>query len=95
MTDPVQEWFPALADRHSVTTLQGLEWLLRGDFVTRWDQLSALQRCEETGCVTAWAEEIGLEFDHLVVDASNVSVDMFLSQGYSVVFDNGRYVVLK
>ncbi len=95
MTDPVQEWFPALAERHSTTTLQGSEWTLRGEFNTRWDQLAALQSCHEMDCFDSWVEAMGLEFDYVVVDESKIPVEMFLSEGYSVIFDNGRYVILE
>ena len=35
MSDPIQEWFPALAGRESQTTMQGLEWTLNKDFFPR------------------------------------------------------------
>jgi hypothetical protein len=36
-----------------------------------------------------------MQFTYVVVDLSKIPVDVFLSAGYSVIFDNGRYVVLK
>ncbi|MBK9600855.1 MAG: hypothetical protein IPO36_03290 [Anaerolineales bacterium] len=95
MTDPVQEWFPALADRHSETTLQGMEWALQGEFNTRWAQLTVLQACRDMSCLNAWTKTMDMQFTHVVVDLSKIPVDMFLSAGYSVIFDNGRYAVLK
>ncbi|NOH02248.1 MAG: hypothetical protein HND47_09985 [Chloroflexi bacterium] len=95
MTDPVQEWFPALAERHSETTLQGLEWTLKDEFVNRWAQLGNLQSCRDADCIRARVREMDLEFTHLLVDASKLSPGMFLSEGYEILFDNGRYVVLK
>ncbi len=32
MSDPMQEWFPALTKQHSATTMQGLEWTLSEKF---------------------------------------------------------------
>lgn len=95
MTDPVQEWFPAIAVRHSETTLQGLEWTLQDEFNARWAQLAALQSCADVDCVHAWTGEMGLESTLLVVDSSKKPTQLFLSAGYEVLFDNGRYVVLK
>ncbi len=45
MSDPVQEWFPALSGHHSQTTLQGLEWTLGAGFEARLEDLADLQAC--------------------------------------------------
>lgn len=95
MTDPVQEWFPALATYHSATTLQGLEWTLKGDFNLRWTQLAALQSCEELSCVDTWARTMNLAFDRVILDGTKFPTEMFVSAGYEIIFDNGRYVILK
>ena len=65
--DPLQEWFPALTERRSVTTIQGLEWTLAEGFFTWFDQLAELQRCEDVTCVQAWAEGNRIEYDYLIV----------------------------
>lgn len=95
MTDAVQEWFPALSGRHSVTTLQGLEWTLRKDFVIHWRQLAALQNCHNMSCIDFWTQKMELKYTYIIVDKSAFSVEMFLSKEYKVIFDNGRYAVLK
>lgn len=94
MTDPVQEWFPVLAERHSATTLQGLEWTLKENFNNRSDQLAALQYCRELDCVDGWVKKMDLRYTHVVVDKTIIPVDIFLSQGYILLFDNDRYVVV-
>lgn len=65
--DPLQEWFPALTGRRSVTTIQGLEWTLAEGFFTWFDQLAELQRCEDVTCVQTWAESNRIEYDYLIV----------------------------
>ena len=95
MTDPVQEWFPALAERRSASTLQGLEWILRSDFTPRWIQLSALQSCKEEECISSWAETMNMKYDYIVLDKDDMPVDAFLSTGYKIVFNNERYFILK
>jgi hypothetical protein len=95
MTDPVQEWFPALTDRHSETTLQGLEWTLRGNFILRWSQLTTMQTCKDLDCIQSWGQAMDLSYDYIIVDESKIPLDMFMSAGYEVLFDNGVYVVLK
>ena len=95
MTDPVQEWFPSLAERHSATTLQGLEWTLKETFNIRSDQLTAFQNCHDVDCVDSWVSKMGLKYTTIVVDKSIIPLDIFLSHGYKLLFDNGMYVVLQ
>jgi hypothetical protein len=97
MTDPLQEWFPALADRHSATTLQGLEWTLGGKFYSRWDELSALQSCCDVACVDDMTSQPGIEYDYVILDMSQTVSELsipFLEEGYVQVYGNGQYVVL-
>lgn len=67
MSDPMQEWFPALTERRSVTTMQGLEWTLGGGFFAWYEQLIAFQHCADAACVNAWAERNGADYDYLIV----------------------------
>jgi hypothetical protein len=43
--DPVEEWFPALTGRESLTTIQGLEWTSTGNFFVREGQFQQIQAC--------------------------------------------------
>jgi len=95
MTDPIQEWFPALSDRRSVTTLQGLEWTLNADFGVRWRQLTSLQGCRDLDCIDKWTQRMELKFTHIIVDKSAFPVETFSSGGYQVIFDNGQYAILR
>lgn len=95
MTDPVQEWFPVLAKRHSETTLQGLEWLLAEDFNTRWDALNSLQGCKESDCVISQAESLQLDSSMIILDLDNLSVSSFEKRDYQVVYQNEQYAVLE
>ena len=67
MKDPFQEWFPALTEQHSQTTLQGAEWTLNADFFPFYGELVALQHCAEIDCVEAWGERTGLEYQYMVI----------------------------
>ena len=98
MTDAVQEWFPALAERHSASTLQGLEWTLGGEFYPRWNELSALQACHDMACIEGIASDIKLEYNYLIVDTRQFDSDLpdsFLDNGYSEIYANGQYKVLE
>ena len=67
MKDPFQEWFPALTEKRSQTTLQGAEWTLDADFFPFYGELVALQHCAEIGCVEAWGERTGVEHQYLLI----------------------------
>lgn len=67
MSDPLQEWFPALTGQKSVTTMQGLEWTLGGTFFPWYEQLIAFQHCADVDCVHAWAAHNNVEYDYLIV----------------------------
>jgi hypothetical protein len=97
MTDAVQEWFPALAERHSASTLQGLEWTLGEGFYPRWNDLSALQMCRDITCVETIGSRIHLEYNYVILDISQMPFDLpssFLKEGYKEVYVNWQYVVL-
>jgi hypothetical protein len=67
MSDPMQEWFPALTKQHSATTLQGLEWTLAEKFFPWYEQLVAFQHCADMACVSQWSESNSVGYDYLIV----------------------------
>jgi len=67
MTDPLQEWFPALTGQFSVTTMQGLEWTLAENFFPWYDELTAFQHCADAACVDEWSTRNGVDYDYLIV----------------------------
>ena len=73
MSDPIQEWFPALAQRRSQTTMQGLEWTLKNDFFPRLGSLGTLQACTNMECVNQWSVNTGLGYDYVLIQKSNAT----------------------
>ncbi|MBM3123491.1 MAG: hypothetical protein FJZ87_00290 [Chloroflexi bacterium] len=67
MSDPLQEWFPALTGQRSLTTMQGLEWTLGERFFPWYDELIAFQGCADVQCVEEWSIRNGVGYDYLVV----------------------------
>ena len=57
--DATSEWFPAIADRASVATQQGYEWLGLSAWQRQSDSAAALQTCAGAGlpCIEAWSAE--------------------------------------
>jgi hypothetical protein len=66
--DPLSEWFPVLAQRHSVATVQGYEWLPHSHNA-RWQQFEQLQGClaQDAECLEKWQREVGRPFDAVYV----------------------------
>lgn len=79
MTDPLQEWFPALTGRRSQSTLQGYEWLLGDQFFPRYQTLVDLQHCSTLGCVEDWSVRTGLDYDYLLVKILPEGADLAYS----------------
>ncbi len=67
MSDPMQEWFPALTKQRSATTLQGLEWTLAERFFPWYKQLVAFQHCADMACVNQWSTNNNVDYDYLIV----------------------------
>jgi len=67
MSDPMQEWFPALTQQYSATTMQGLEWMRGKDFFPWYDQLIAFQHCADVECVNEWSVRNNVNYDFLIV----------------------------
>ena len=67
--DRIAEWFPVLAQRRSVATVQGSEWLPGGEFARRYDAYESLAECasRDVACVEQWASSRGRPFTHLYV----------------------------
>lgn len=97
MSDPVQEWFPALAGQHSQTTLQGLEWTLGAGFNARLSDLVELQSCASAACVDAWSARTGLGYDYLWVTKTIPSLeqDLRASSDYRAVFQSETVAVFQ
>lgn len=70
--DRVSEWFPVLAERVSVATVQGSEWLPGNAFDTQRQRYNDVQGCAtwETACVEQWERSTGVRFTHLYIPKS-------------------------
>ncbi len=67
--DITGEWFPVLAKRVSLGTVQGTEWLPNNRFAKAAEAYLTLQRCgtDDVRCVEAWAQENGMDYTHIYV----------------------------
>jgi hypothetical protein len=66
--DAVSEWFPILAARPSVATVQGDEWL--GHFSRFTARYAAAQHCgiqSDPACLLTWAHDYHVAFDYVYI----------------------------
>jgi len=69
MCDSSAEWFPALTERESLSTLQGREWILGRRFGEFIGHRINLQNCidKNIGCLNNEAEYLGASFDYIYI----------------------------
>lgn len=105
--DNVAEWFPVLAQRRSVITPQGTEWLPNEAF-TRWVCVSNSARVlgsngNNSDYLDEWARDRGLSYSYIYiskasrgpVDWSRLEKSALSTTSYKLVLDNGSAVVLE
>jgi len=108
MSDPLQEWFPALTRQHSATTLQGLEWTLAKRFFPWSRQLVMYQHCADLECVTSWSAVNGVRYDYLIVvipphedssqlgrDLRSLALSVRSSTSHQLVYESGTALVFE
>ncbi len=79
--DALAEWFPVLAGRTSVATVQGTEWLADGQFDRLVEQYESLQECvhQEVRCLESWAAQAEVSFDHVYVSKRTTEINSVLT----------------
>jgi len=71
--DLTNEWFPALTERQSLTTIQGSEWLLGDGFGKNTAQVQSLQGCidEGLGCFENNSAQLRKPFDYVYISIAS------------------------
>ena len=96
--DYLSEWFPVVAKRHSVSTVQGYEWIPEL-FEKKVFSYYNLRTCDKPGpvCVEIWEKYNEQEIDYVVIDTEEDRPDFVnsfsLSNKYSLYYENSRLVV--
>jgi hypothetical protein len=72
LRDPISEWFPVLAQRVSLATVFGKEWIGEPPFSSRLIEYDELQACrgQKPDCLDDWSAKYGAEYSHIFVTAS-------------------------
>jgi len=73
--DYLNEWFPVLTDRRSLTTIQGYEWMGDGLFAKNVESMQGLQQCPVKdgvlNCIESIAKQAELDYDYIYVARIN------------------------
>ncbi len=99
LADPWVEWFPALAQRHSLDTAFGAEWLPGSIFAQRIRDYDALQKClsEDSACLDAWERTTGEQFDYAVIritpDSAALLASLRESPAYELAYQYQSFAV--
>ncbi len=100
--DVYSEWFPALAQRASVATVQGYEWLPDQVFYRRMERYAALGECRHGGidCLERWAAQGGQEFSHVFLVHDGCCEPLrnaarALNAGYTILFEGRDLLILQ
>lgn len=95
--DPFVEWFPALTERRSQTTIQGFEWTLGPDFYVRYVELADVQKCKSAECIAEWSARTGIDYQYIVLQISGVDKKLPASLesagGYELVYSTKEVAV--
>lgn len=67
--DNIAEWFPALAQRKNLNTVQGTEWLGNNRYQSAQIEYTDLKYCTYSGvdCIKEWSEKYGYEVDYIYI----------------------------
>jgi hypothetical protein len=83
LNDSTSEWFPVMAERHSLATIFGYEWVNDGLFGSRVEQYQKLQTCmmQDMDCLNQWAQTYNQEFSYIYLrkPQGNTSAQIYLS----------------
>jgi len=95
-TDKAAEWFPVLARRPSVTTVQGTEWLPGRRFTHHAKFHDAARGCanRDARCLDQWSDASGLAFSHIFIPKApagaccgQLSASLRSDPDYELVYD--------
>jgi hypothetical protein len=106
--DKSNEWFPALAERKSQTTVQGTEWFSKSGFEIQKKKYNDLKSCFKIGspCLESWAEENNVEYSYIYLTKEDCDIknsfclfyfenSLRQSEKFQKVFENEEVLIFK
>ena len=97
--DRVAEWFPVLADRKSLTTAQGLEWIRGNVFRSKVERIEELKR-NQASSNNELGSYIESHYDSsryvaVFIPHINTSYGNFVESGYRIVYEKDSVLVFE
>jgi hypothetical protein len=94
-SDDINEWFPVITNRVSLTTIQGYEWMGKGAFARRVPFMQGLQRCANLACVESTAKEAGFDYGYIYIASinSNLIYELKSAGKYSIVYEKNGMMI--
>jgi len=85
-TDRTGEWFPALAKRHSITTMQGREWLPERNFLNYLLIHQDFKQClgEGISCLLTWSDKNSISFSHVFISKTECGLNKANCTNYMI-----------
>lgn len=99
--DSTQEWFPALTDRISLTTIQGKEWLEGKTLYSTAAGLQAIQQCTNSDvpltCIESQTKKMNQPYDYIYIARKAASGALILGlnqdSNYELVYETQGVVI--
>ncbi len=102
LNDFANEWFPLLAERRSVTTVQGLEWLGRGIFAQHEAIVSRLQACQTSASIAECIEQNSnypdFQYDYILLTADATQPELGgldIAKGYKTIYSSKTVLIIQ
>jgi len=103
LRDAWSEWFPVLAERKSLASVFGYEWVNDGKFDSRIEAYKNLQACidQNITCIDNWTREYDAQISYLYIrgpeGSKQVPLSIYLEQSsdYDLVFKNKETLIFR
>jgi hypothetical protein len=103
LRDAWSEWFPVLAERGSLGTIFGYEWVYDGQFGDRAVAYEQLQECaqKDSTCIAEWLQDYDKHATYIYLSARGgpeqtpLSLDLLQAADYEMVFQNQSTMIFR
>jgi hypothetical protein len=101
LSDPLSEWFPAMSNRTSLTTIFGTEWLKDESLRLNTSRYNDLQTClsSDANCIQTWAKKYDIGYTHILFrkqpTPTLLLVTLQTSNDYQQIYDNQGFIIFE
>ncbi|MEK6752622.1 MAG: hypothetical protein AABZ00_10195 [Chloroflexota bacterium] len=104
LLSPLTEWFPALAERRSIATIQGTEWLAgKRHYNYLYPVITNLHQClyQDVGCLHEFQAGLPDEYEYVMLSENqgNAQLPLIVSlnedPGFTLVYSTSRMYIFK